>query len=335
LCPEGCKQPWTYHLVLNGPGQGVESRVFGRETSELTSRFKKGRFRLPIDSNETRVTLRIIASSKVTLVSFIIVVAFLAVALFVFLTGDRFLPYPPNAIDVRTILQPPSLAHPLGTDSLGRDMLSRILAALPIDAEVPVAVLAIAISTGLVLGTVAGYAGGAVEEVIMRVTDIFLAFPGIVLALAIVAALGPSINNSIFALAPVWWPVYTRLARGQTLTIRSQQFVTASRAIGQRSSLILLRHIVPNILPVMLVYATLDFGNVILTFSVLSFLGVGAQPPLAELGLMTVQQEQYLTTAVWAAISPAVAIFIIAISFSLLGDGLRDAFDPKTRGFFS
>jgi peptide/nickel transport system permease protein len=296
---------------------------------------KRNRRRLPIDLNEIRLTLRILGTNRITIVSLAVVVIFLALALVVFVTGDRFLPYPPNAIDARTILQPPSLSHLLGTDSLGRDMLSRILAAAPIDAEVPIAVLAIAVSLGLVLGTVAGYVGGVVEEVIMRVTDIFLAFPGIVLALAIVATLGPSINNSILALAPVWWPVYTRLARGQTLTIRSQQFIQASESIGQRSRYIVLLHIIPNILPVLLVYATLDFGNVILTFSVLSFLGVGAQPPLAEWGLMTVQQEQYLTTAAWAPIFPALAIFIVAISFSLLGDGLRDAFDPKIRGLFS
>jgi peptide/nickel transport system permease protein len=187
----------------------------------------------------------------------------------------------------------------------------------------------------MVSGTVAGYVGGVVEEVIMRVTDIFLAFPGIVLALVIVAALGPSVNNSIIALAPVWWPVYTRLARGQTLAIKSQPFIEASRAIGQRPRATLLRHIVPNILPVMLVYATLDFGNVILTFSVLSFLGVGAQPPLSEWGLMTYQSEQYLSTAAWAPVAPALAIFLVAISFSLFGDGLRDAFDPKIRGLFN
>jgi peptide/nickel transport system permease protein len=296
---------------------------------------ERNRHGLPIDLNEARITLRILSTSKITLVSLAIAVIFLSLAFFVFVTGDRFLPYPPDAINTRIILQPPSLLHILGTDSLGRDMLSRILAAAPIDAEVPVAVLAVAISLGLVLGTMAGYLGGTVEEIIMRTTDIFLAFPGIVLALAIVATLGPSINNSILALAPVWWPVYTRLARGQTLTIKSQQFIEASRTIGQRSSYIVIRHIIPNILPVMLVYATLDFGNVILTFSVLSFLGVGAQPPLSEWGLMTVQNEQYLTVAPWAPIIPALAIFIVAISFSLLGDGLRDAFDPKVRGTFS
>jgi peptide/nickel transport system permease protein len=291
--------------------------------------------RSPIDLHELRITLRILGQSYITVLSLFIVIAFFAIALFVYLTGAHYLPYPPDFINTREILEPPSFAHPLGTDSLGRDILSRVLAGTPIDARVPIAVLAIALSLGMATGTIAGYVGGVVEEVIMRVTDIFLAFPGIVLALVIVAALGPSVNNSIIALAPVWWPVYTRLARGQTLSIKSLPFIEASKAIGQRSRATLLRHIVPNILPVMLVYATLDFGNVILTFSVLSFLGVGAQPPLSEWGLMTYQSEQYLSTASWAPLAPALAIFLVAISFSLFGDGLRDAFDPKIRGLFS
>ena len=233
------------------------------------------------------------------------------------------------------ILHPPSLAHIFGTDSLGRDIFSRVLAATPIDAEVPLAVLAIAVSLGLAAGTVAGYLEGIVSEVIMRVTDIFLAFPGIILALAIAAALKPSTHNSILALAPVWWPTYARLARGETLSVKTQQFVEASRAVGQRSGHIITHHIIPNILPVILVYATLDFGNVLLTFSVLSFIGVGAQPPAAEWGLMTVQEQQYLVNQPWSPIFPALAIFVVAAAFSFLGDGLRDALDPKVRGLFS
>jgi len=303
-------------------------------TTEDTNK-SSSRLRSLVDFNELRITLRILAQSKITILSLAVVIVFFGTAIFVLLTGGHVLPYPPNFINTNAILEPPSLAHPLGTDSLGRDILSRVIASTPIDARVPIAVLVIALSLGMVTGTLAGFLGGVVEEVIMRVTDIFLAFPGIVLALAIVAALGPGINNSIIALAPVWWPVYTRLARGQTLSLKSQPFIEASRAIGQRPRATLLKHIIPNILPVMLVYATLDFGNVILTFSVLSFLGVGAQPPLSEWGLMTFQQEQFLSTAAWAPVFPAVAIFLVAITFSLFGDGLRDAFDPKIRGLFN
>lgn len=252
------------------------------------------RFQLLSYINETRITLRILRTSLMTVAGMVIVVSFLTLAVALWLTNRSFLPYDPLNINTAIILQPPSLAHIFGTDSLGRDIFSRVLAAIQIDAEVPVAVLATAVVLGLATGTLAGYVGGIIEEVVMRVTDIFLAFPGIVLALAIAAALGPSVNNSILALAPVWWPTYTRLARGETLSLKSQQFVEASRAVGQKPMHIITHHVIPNILPVLMTYATLDFGAIILTFSVLSFIGVGAQPPTAEWGLMTVQEEQFL-----------------------------------------
>jgi peptide/nickel transport system permease protein len=265
----------------------------------------------------------------------VISVVFILVAAVVFLSGNAILPYNPYAISPTTILQPPSWQHILGTDDLGRDMLSRILAAAPIDAEVAFSVVGSAVILGLAIGGLAGFVGGRMEEVVMRITDIFLAFPGLVLALAIVASLGPSIFNTILALAPVWWPTYTRLARGETLSIKSQQFVEASRASGQKSRFIVLRHIIPNILPTLLVYATLDIGNVILVFSVLSFIGLGAQAPIPEWGLLSAQGEQYLRSAPWYPIAPALTILIVAIGFSLFGDGLRDALDPKVRGLFS
>ena len=286
-----------------------------------------------LDREESTVTLRILRSSLVTMAGLTIVVAFVVTSLVLWLTNDAILPYNPNAITMAT-LQPPSLAHLFGTDSLGRDVFSRVLAAAPIDAKVPAAVLLVAVSLGLLTGTIAGFFGGLIEETIMRITDIFLAFPGIVLALAIAAALGPSINNSILALAPVWWPSYTRLARGETLTVKSQQYIEASRAAGHKSRYVVLHHIIPNILPVILVYATLDFGTVIIIFSVLSYVGLGAQPPTPEWGLMTVQQSQYLTSAPWIPLLPALLILLVAVGFSLVGDGLRDALDPKIRSLY-
>jgi len=294
---------------------------------------QKRRRLLPFDTKEAAITFRILRSSKITIAGMVIVVTFVALAISLWLTNDAFLPYSPYLF-TSALLHPPSLAHPFGTDNLGRDVFSRVLAGAPYDAEVPAAVLLIAVSLGLLSGTVAGYVGGRVEEVIMRVTDIFLAFPGLVLALAIADSLGPGINSSILALSPVWWPTYTRLARGETLSIKSQQYMEASRASGQRARYIILHHVIPNIIPVLLVYATIDFGNVILTFSVLSFLGVGAQVPIPEWGLSTVQQEQYLTSAPWAPILPALAIVIVALGFALVGDGLRDALDPKIRSLF-
>jgi peptide/nickel transport system permease protein len=290
--------------------------------------------RLPFDIGEARITLRILRSSPLSMIGAVIAIAFAACAILTWVTNNAILPYDPYAISTGTILLPPSPAHLLGTDDLGRDVLSRVFASTPIDAEVSFSVVGLAVVLGLITGGVAGYVGGWVEEIVMRVTDIFLAFPGIVLALAISAALGPSIPHSILAIAPVWWPAYTRLARGETLSTKSLQFVDASRAVGQTNLYIIVRHIIPNIIPVLLVYATLDIGNVILVFSVLSFIGLGAQAPTPEWGLMTVQLEQYLRSAPWCPLAPGVAILIVAVAFSLLGDGLRDALDPSRRGLF-
>jgi|SRR5579872_6598894 len=299
--------------------------------AKVPKRFRK----LPLDTSELIVSWRIFRSSYITLIGGIISVIFIIIALSVFISNNAILPYNPYAISPTTILQPPSLHHLLGTDDLGRDLLTRILAAFPIDAVVAFSVVGSAVILGLLIGGLAGFVGGILEEVIMRITDIFLAFPGLVLALAIVASLGPSIPNTILALAPVWWPSYTRLARGETLTLKSQQFVEASTAAGQKNRFIIFRHIIPNILPTLLVYATLDIGNVILVFSVLSFIGLGAQPPVPEWGLLSSQGEQYLRSAPWYPIAPALTILIVAIGFSLFGDGLRDALDPRVRGLFS
>jgi peptide/nickel transport system permease protein len=302
---------------------------------KLVEEPKKRSRKLPIDTQELIISWRIFRSSYITLIGGIIAVVFIIIALAVWLSNNAILPFNPYTISPSTILQPPSIHHLLGTDDLGRDLLTRILAAFPIDAEVAFSVVGSAMILGLLIGGLAGFVGGVVEEVIMRITDIFLAFPGLVLALAIVASLGPSILNTILALAPVWWPSYTRLARGETLTLKSQQFVEASTAAGQKGRFILLKHIIPNILPTILVYATLDIGNVILVFSVLSFIGLGAQPPTPEWGLLSAQGEQYLRSAPWYPIAPALTILIVAIGFSLFGDGLRDALDPKVRGLFS
>jgi peptide/nickel transport system permease protein len=286
-----------------------------------------------LKDEELMVTLKIISSNPMTLLGLAISLVFIIGAFATWVSGDRILPYNPYTLTTQ-LLKPPSFSHLLGTDDLGRDVLSRVIAASPIDAMVAFSVVGLALLLGLFTGVIAGYIGGLLEEVVMRITDIFLAFPGLVLALAISAALGPSILHSIYALAPVWWPTYTRLARGETLSIKSQQFIEGARAIGQKDRYIILRHVIPNILPTMLVYATIDLGNVILVFSVLSFVGLGAQPPTPEWGLMVVQGEQYLNSAPWVPLSPALAILIVAIGFSLLGDGLRDALDPRIRGSF-
>jgi len=239
------------------------------------------RVRLASRNKELRVTLRIMRSNPMTVFGLIISAGFIFASLVIGLSANRVLPYNPYAL-TPSLLHPPTFAHPLGTDDLGRDVLSRVLAAAPVDAFVAFSVVALAVALGMFTGVVAGFAGGYVEEVIMRVTDIFLAFPGLVLALAISAALGPGVIHSVYALAPVWWPTYTRLARGETLSLKSQQFIEAARAVGQKNRYILVKHVIPNILPTLLVYATIDLGNVIIVFSVLSFVGLGAQPPTPE-----------------------------------------------------
>ncbi len=292
------------------------------------------KIRLPFDTKEATITFRIIRSSPASLFGMIVVILFLALAAAVWISHGLILPQNPYNIQPSQILKPPSSAHWLGTDDLGRDVFSRILAGTPIDAEVALSVVALALVLGTITGSLAGYVGGRVEEVVMRVTDIFLAFPAIVLALAIVAALGPGIFNSILALTPVWWPSYTRLSRGQALAIKSQDYIKSSRALGHRSRFIVTHHVIPNVIPVMLVYATLDVGSVILAFSVLSYIGLGAQPPLPEWGLLASQNQGFLKVAPWTSVSPALIILLVAVGFSLLGDGLRDALEPRVRGLF-
>jgi peptide/nickel transport system permease protein len=191
-------------------------------------------------------TRRIIFSSVTGTVGGVIAIGFVLIAVIMRLTGNALLPYNPLTINLSQVLQPPSFSHLLGTDSLGRDIFILVLAAFPLDALVTFTVVLSALALGLVTGALAGYRGGLAEEVIMRITDVFLAFPGLVLALAIAIDLGPNTYNSILALTPVWWPYYTRLARGEALNLKSQDYVLASRAVGQRTRHIILRHIIPG-----------------------------------------------------------------------------------------
>jgi peptide/nickel transport system permease protein len=196
---------------------------------------------------------------------------------------------------------------------------------------VALATIVSAVVFGGLLGAVAGYMGGKVEELIMRVTDVFLAFPGLILAMAIAAALGPSTTHAIYSLMAVWWAWYTRLTRAETLHLKEEQYIEASRACGGTGYWTLIRHITPNLVAPVVAFATLDAGNTILTFSVLSWLGLGAQPPTPEWGSMVNAGQSYLQTAPWFALAPALVILAVVIGFSLFGDGLRDALDPRFR----
>jgi len=238
-------------------------------------------------------------------------------------------PYPPDAIHPEMALQAPSLHHLFGTDQVGRDVFSRVIYGARVSPLVALLVLLFACAVGIPLGVLAGYFGGAGDEVIMRVTDIFLAFPSLLLALAFAAVLPPSLTSLTIAITITWWPWYARLVRGQAASVAGRPYVEACRALGIPSWRILLRHVLPNSVTPVIVQVSLDFGGVILTASALSFLGLGAQDPTPDWGLMVAEGENYFTTQWWLVTFPGLAILVTALAFTLLGDGLRDVLDPR------
>ncbi|HET9001347.1 MAG TPA: ABC transporter permease [bacterium] len=256
-----------------------------------------------------------------------IVLALLIAAL---LGGALVLFDPLRIVPVNKLLAP-SPAHPFGTDDLGRDLLSRVIAGARISLLVGVLVLTIAMTVGVGLGLIAGYWGGWTDEVIMRTTDVFLSFPRLVLAVAIAATLGPGLYNAMVAVALSWWPWYTRLVRGQLLSLREQEFILAVVSLGAERRRILLRHLLPNVATVVVIQASIDFGYAILTTAGLSFIGLGAAPPTPEWGSMIAQARSYMIDAWWYPTFPGLAIFVAVLGFNLLGDAIRDAFDPRLR----
>ncbi|MFI6788087.1 ABC transporter permease [Nonomuraea sp. NPDC050383] len=238
-------------------------------------------------------------------------------------------PYPENTPDPVHSLQPPGGAHWFGTDGAGRDVLTQVLYGGRTSLTIVVAVLAVSAVIGVTLGVVAGYAGGWVRDVIMRVTDVFLAFPALLLSLALAVVLQPSVTTVIVAIAATWWPWYARLAASVAASIATRPYVDAARCLGVPAPLIVLRHVLPNSLTPVLVQVSLDAGGVILTGAALSYLGLGAQEPLAEWGLMVQQSQTYFTTDWWVVTFPGLAILVTAFAFNLLGEGLRAALDPR------
>jgi peptide/nickel transport system permease protein len=238
----------------------------------------------------------------------------------------------PSTQDLGARVAPPSAAHLLGTDQLGRDVLTRVLSGARISLGLGVSVMLASLLAGSAAGLLAGLLGGWWDEVIMRVTDIFLAFPGLILAMAISAALGPSLTNVMIAVALVSWPTYARLIRAQVLALREREFVEAARALGSSQSRVAFRHLLPNSLAPLLVQGSFDVGNAILTAAGLGFIGFGAQPPTPEWGAMVSETRNYIAQAPWASSAPALAILVTVLAFNLLGDGLRDVFDPRKGG---
>lgn len=236
----------------------------------------------------------------------------------------------PRAVDMREKLLPPSTTHPMGTDDLGRDILSRVVYGARTSLLVSVVVVTCAAVLGMVVGLVAGYFGGIVDELMMRTTDIFLAFPSLILAMAVAVVLGPGVISTIIALSLVWWPWYARLARSQALVLKRAGFVEAAHAVGVSTWRILRSHIFPNSLSPLIVQATLDMGYAILTTAALSFIGLGVQEPTAEWGAMLNIGRKYLLSAWWFITFPGLAIFVTVLAINLAGDGLRDYLDPRT-----
>jgi peptide/nickel transport system permease protein len=259
-----------------------------------------------------------------------ILVGLLLLALFVLaLFGPNLAPYNPNSQDLIHEFAAPSSAHWMGTDDLGRDVLSRVMAGTRYSLLAIVIVLSIALSVGTIVGAAAGYLGGVTDEVLMRITDIFFAFPGIVLALALAAALGPSLTNGMLAISAIWWPIYARLVRGQILGVKENPYVDAARALGVSGPAIVRRHLLPNSMAPVIVQLSLDMGNVLVTAAALSFIGLGAQLPTAEWGLMVATDSQNILTAWWQSTFPGLAIFVTALVFNTAGDILQDVLLPR------
>jgi peptide/nickel transport system permease protein len=247
------------------------------------------------------------------------------------LIGPAIAPANPDAISLGARLQAPSAAHLLGTDHLGRDLLSRILSGTRISVLAATVVLTSAILVGTFAGLLAGVAGGWVDEAVMRLTDLFLSFPALILAAAVAAAVGPSLVNTMLALSTVFWPWYARLVRGQVLTLREREFVLASRLAGASTRHVITRHMLRNVAGIVAIQGSIDVGYAILLTASLSFLGLGVRPPQAEWGSMAADAITYIQQAWWYPTFPGIALAVTVFGFNLLGDGLRDWLDPRRR----
>lgn len=266
-------------------------------------------------------------ANNLAMAGFVIVVLLVACAIFAPLLAT----HEPATQDLASRLGTPSAAHWLGTDELGRDVYSRLLFGARVTLGMVMAVVIMVAPVGLAIGCIAGYYGGIADTILMRVTDVFLAFPRLILALAFVAAIHPGITSAVIAIALTTWPPYARLARAETMTIRNTDYIAAVRLTGASSTRIVLRHVVPMCLGSLIVRVTLDMSSIILFAASLGFLGMGAQPPSPEWGTMIATARRFFLDQWWVPLVPGIAIFVASLAFNLLGDGLRDVLDPKQR----
>lgn len=255
-----------------------------------------------------------------------------ALVIFLGLFGGTIAPYDTTKTNLKERFTPPSVQHWMGTDNFGRDIFSRVIAGASISLQVALVVLSVSVFIGLLVGAAAGFFGGTTDEVLMRITDLFVAFPALVFAAAIATTLGRSLTNTMIALSTVYWPWYARLVRSQVLTIAHQEYITAAEAVGVSRWQVIFRHVLPNVIPLILVQVSLDIGYAILSTSSLSFLGLGAQPPSPEWGVMLTDAREFVREAWWYMTFPGLALSLTVLGFNLLGDGLRDYLDPRLRG---
>ena len=278
-------------------------------------------------NSEWRRAVHSLRKSPLAVLGFVITGVLIVLAIF----APFLAPYSPTKMRLSERLSPPSSSHIFGTDDVGRDILSRVIYGSRISLRICTVVVGLTIGIGTILGVAAGYLGGWVDELIMRISDVFLAFPALILARAIAAALGPSLDNVILAMVVIWWPRYARVARGQVLVLREIDYMVAAKAMGTSATRTFIHHILPNCISPILIQATLDLGEVLLTAATLSFIGFGAQPPTPEWGAMISLGRNYLRDNWWYATFPGLAILVTVMGFNLLGDAARDVLDPRLR----
>jgi peptide/nickel transport system permease protein len=302
------------------------------ETITIAKPQKKGRVSLWLEKNDSRIkdlqySARLFFKSPLAVLGLLIILFFVAVAIL----APYIAPYGDMERNWYEIMKPPSSEHFFGTDDMGGDVFSRIMWGSRVSLSVGFVVVISAIIIGSIVGGISGYFGGIIDELVMRVTDIFLAFPYLIFAMVICAALGRSTQNVMLALIFVWWPTYARIIRGQALSVREQKYIESAKAVGGSTMHIIFRHLLPNSLSPVIVQSTMDLGNVILTAAALSFIGFGAQPGAAEWGRMVSDGAQFMMTAPWIVTFTGLSILVACLGFNLFGDGLRDIMDPKMR----
>jgi peptide/nickel transport system permease protein len=277
-----------------------------------------------------RRALRRFRQSPLSMVGLAIILILLAIAI----VGPFFVPYPKDAsgaIHIKEKLQAPSWQHLFGSDQVGRDVFTRVIVGARVSLVAGLVVISLAFTVGTLLGSIAGFFGGRLSEGIMRLTDIFLTIPDLILAMAFAAALGPGLLNVMIAVSLVWWPGYCRLARANVVALKDSQFAEAASSIGASRGRVLFSHVLPNAFPTILVKASMDIGFAVLTTAALGFIGLGTQPPTPDWGVMIADGRKYLREAWWFSTFPGIAILLTVLAFNLLGDGLRDVMDPRAR----